>query len=86
MLFTEALSDLVAQAAYLSGICGALFVISSYLPLGLVCGAASVEAGLTTGPALALPLKLGLIAACMAGLAAGLLTQSVTLKMTAQKS
>ena len=49
-------------------------------------GAAALVGGTASVLLFALPLELGLIAACMAGLAAGLLTQSVTLKITAQKS
>lgn len=44
-----------ARAAYLSGVRDTIFVSPSYLPFGLVCGVASVNAGLTTGAALAMP-------------------------------
>ena len=55
MLFSKVLSSPPARAAYLSGIRDTLIVIPSYLPFGLVCGLASVNAGLTTGASLALP-------------------------------
>lgn len=55
MIFTQALNSPPARAAYLSGIRDTVFVIPSYLPFGLVCGVASVNAGLTTGASLALP-------------------------------
>ena len=55
MLFSKALSSPPARAAYLSGVRDTLIVIPSYLPFGLVCGVASVNAGLTTGASLALP-------------------------------
>lgn len=43
------------RAAYVSGIRDTLLVIPSYLPFGVVCGVASVNAGLTTGASIALP-------------------------------
>ena len=55
MVFLSALSNPPVRAAYLSGIRDTLLVIPSYLPFGLVCGVASVNAGLTTGASLALP-------------------------------
>ena len=55
MIFTKALESPPAKAAYLSGIRDTLLVIPSYLPFGLVCGVASVNAGLTTGASLAMP-------------------------------
>ncbi len=55
MLFPKALSSPPARAAYLSGVRDTLFVVPSYLPFGLVCGVASVNAGLTTSAALAMP-------------------------------
>lgn len=55
MIFTKAFSKPLARAAYFSGIRDALLVIPSYLPFGLVCGVASVNAGLTTSASLALP-------------------------------
>ena len=51
----KALNSPPVRAAYLSGARDALLVIPSYLPFGLVCGVASVHAGLTTGASLALP-------------------------------
>ena len=50
-----ALSSPAARSAFLSGVRDTLIVIPSYLPFGLVCGVASVNAGLTTGASLALP-------------------------------
>lgn len=55
MFFTTALKSPPVRASYLSGVRDALLVIPSYLPFGLVCGVASVNAGLTTGASLALP-------------------------------
>ena len=55
MIFSKALDSPPLRAAYLSGIRDTLFVIPSYLPFGMVCGVASVNAGLTTGASLALP-------------------------------
>ena len=55
MFFTQALASPAVRSAYLSGIRDTVFVIPSYLPFGLVCGVASVNAGLTTGASLALP-------------------------------
>lgn len=44
-----------ARAAYFAGVRDTLTVVPSYLPFALVCGVASVNAGLTTGAALAMP-------------------------------
>jgi len=55
MIFTKALKSPAVRASYLSGFRDALVVIPSYLPFGLVCGVASVNAGLTPGASLALP-------------------------------
>ena len=44
-----------ARAAFLSGVRDTIIVIPSYLPFGLVCGMASVNAGLSIGASLALP-------------------------------
>ena len=56
MLFSPtALKNPAARAAYLSGVRDVIFVAPSYLPFGLVCGVASVNAGLTTGAAVAMP-------------------------------
>ena len=55
MTFPAALASPGARAAYLAGLRDTVFVVPSYLPFGLVCGVASVNAGLTTGAALALP-------------------------------
>ncbi|MGB4116353.1 MAG: AzlC family ABC transporter permease [Polaromonas sp.] len=55
MIFTQALSSPPVRTAYYSGIRDALLVTPSYLPFGLVCGVASVNAGLTTGASLGLP-------------------------------
>ncbi len=55
MFFYQVLARPPARAAYLSGIRDAALVIPSYLPFGLVCGVASVSAGLTMGASLALP-------------------------------
>ncbi|MBP7574172.1 MAG: branched-chain amino acid ABC transporter permease, partial [Rhodoferax sp.] len=44
-----------ARAAFWVGVREAVVVVPSYLPFALVCGVASVNAGLTTGAALALP-------------------------------
>jgi predicted branched-subunit amino acid permease len=55
MFFSKALSSPPARAAYLSGVRDTILVAPSYLPFGLVCGVASVNAGLTTGAALAMP-------------------------------
>ena len=43
------------RAAYFAGVRDTLTVVPSYLPFALVCGVASVNAGLTTGAALAMP-------------------------------
>lgn len=55
MIFSKALSSPPARAAFTSGLRDTLLIIPSYLPFGLVCGVASVNAGLTTGASLALP-------------------------------
>lgn len=55
MPLTSAFANPAAKAAYLSGVRDTLLVIPSYLPFGLVCGVAAVNAGLTTGAALAMP-------------------------------
>lgn len=55
MFFTKALTGQAARAAFFSGVKDTLLVIPSYVPFGLVCGVASVNAGLTTGASLALP-------------------------------
>ena len=55
MLFTQALASPPVRVAYFSGIRDTVLVIPSYLPFGLVCGVASVNAGLTTGASIALP-------------------------------
>ncbi len=55
MISPKALNSPPARAAFLSGLRDTIFVIPSYLPFGLVCGVASVNAGLTTGASLALP-------------------------------
>ncbi len=55
MLFTQALASPPVRAAYFEGIRDTVLVIPSYLPFGLVCGVASVNAGLTTGASIALP-------------------------------
>ena len=55
MLFSAALASPAARAAFRAGLRDTVFVVPSYLPFGLVCGVASVNAGLTTGAALALP-------------------------------
>jgi predicted branched-subunit amino acid permease len=44
-----------ARAAFFAGVRDTLSVVPSYLPFALVCGVASVNAGLTTGAALAMP-------------------------------
>ena len=49
------LGSLGARAAFQSGVRDTLIVIPSYLPFGVVCGVAAVNAGLTTGASLALP-------------------------------
>ena len=48
-------NDPAARASYLSGVRDTLIVIPSYLPFGLVCGVAAVNAGLTTSASVALP-------------------------------
>ena len=55
MGFNFGLSSPAARAAFFSGVRGTVVVIPSYLPFGLVCGVAAVNAGLTTGAAPALP-------------------------------
>ena len=55
MIFSTALSRPAAKSAFLSGVRDTVIVIPSYLPFGVVCGMASVNAGLTTGASLALP-------------------------------
>ena len=55
MLFTSAFASPPARVAFTSGLRDTLLVLPSYLPFGLVCGVASVNAGLTTGASLALP-------------------------------
>ncbi len=55
MLFPKALSSPTARAAYLSGVRDTVVVVPSYLPFGLVCGVASVNAGLSTSASVALP-------------------------------
>jgi predicted branched-subunit amino acid permease len=44
-----------ARAAYFAGVRDTLTIVPSYLPFALVCGVASVNAGLTTGASLAMP-------------------------------
>jgi len=55
MFFSQALAAPAARAAFISGARDTLMVIPSYVPFGLVCGVASVNAGLTTDASLALP-------------------------------
>ena len=55
MSISPALTHPPTRAAYSSGVRDTLLVAPSYLPFGLVCGLASVNAGLTTGAALAMP-------------------------------
>ena len=55
MSISPALNHAPTRAAYFSGVRDTLLVAPSYLPFGLVCGLASVNAGLTTGAALAMP-------------------------------
>lgn len=55
MVFSKALSRPLVRAAFISGMRDSSLVVPSYLPFGLVCGVASVNAGLTTGASLALP-------------------------------
>jgi predicted branched-subunit amino acid permease len=55
MFFSKALDRPPATAAFLSGVRDTLFVVPSYVPFGLVCGVASVNAGLSTGASLAMP-------------------------------
>ena len=51
----QAAENAAKRAAYFAGVRDTLTVVPSYLPFALVCGVASVNAGLTTGAALALP-------------------------------
>jgi predicted branched-subunit amino acid permease len=44
-----------ARAAFLDGVRDTLTIVPSYLPFALVCGVASVNAGVTTSAALAMP-------------------------------
>ncbi|MBK8073738.1 MAG: AzlC family ABC transporter permease [Ramlibacter sp.] len=44
-----------ARAAFLEGVRGTLLIVPSYLPFAVICGVASVNAGLSTSAALALP-------------------------------
>ncbi len=44
-----------ARAAFLAGVRDTVMIVPSYLPFALVCGVASVNAGLSTGAALAMP-------------------------------
>jgi len=60
-----------ARAAFWVGVREAVVVVPSYLPFALVCGVASVNAGLTTGAALALP------ALVFAGSSQAVLTQFI---------
>jgi predicted branched-subunit amino acid permease len=60
-----------ARAAFWAGIRDTLTVVPSYLPFALVCGVASVNAGLTTGAAIALP------AIVFAGSAQAVVTQFI---------
>ena len=55
MFFANVLSNAPARAAFFSGVRDTVLVVPSYVPFGLVCGVASVNAGLTTGASLALP-------------------------------
>ena len=55
MFFPTALTHPAPRGAYLSGVRDTILVAPSYLPFGLVCGVASVNAGLTTGASLAMP-------------------------------
>ncbi len=55
MVFSKAFNTPLSRGAYFSGLRDSTLVIPSYLPFGLVCGVASVNAGLTTGASLALP-------------------------------
>jgi len=55
MHFSTALKSPPARGAFLCGVGDTLLIIPSYLPFGLVCGVASVNAGLTTSASLALP-------------------------------
>jgi predicted branched-subunit amino acid permease len=60
-----------AQTAFWAGVRDTITVVPSYLPFALVCGVASVNAGLTTGAAVALP------ALVFAGSAQAVLTQFI---------
>ena len=53
MVFSKAFNTPLSRGAYFSGLRDSTLVIPSYLPFGLVCGVASVNAGLTTGASLA---------------------------------
>lgn len=59
MIFSKPLGSLfssaASRAAFFSGVRDTFVVIPSYLPFGLVCGIAAVNAGLTTGASLAMP-------------------------------
>ncbi len=52
---SDAIEKADARAAYFAGVRDTITVVPSYLPFALVCGVASVNAGLTTGAALAMP-------------------------------
>ena len=54
-VFFLCLNNPAVRDAYFSGVRDTLLVIACYLPFGLLCGVASVNAGLTTGASLALP-------------------------------
>jgi predicted branched-subunit amino acid permease len=47
--------DSGARAAFFDGVRETIFIVPSYLPFALVCGVASVNAGLSTSASLALP-------------------------------
>ncbi len=49
------LSHPATRAAFLAGVRDTLTIVPSYLPFALVCGVASVNAGLTASAALAMP-------------------------------
>lgn len=49
------MSSPAARAAFWTGVKDSLSFIPSFLPFALVCGVASVKAGLSTGAALAMP-------------------------------
>lgn len=48
-------NSVAARAAFLEGARSTLLVVPSYLPFAVICGVASVNAGLTTSAALGLP-------------------------------